>query len=157
MSIYRLEPPQCQHIKDNGLRCGSPALRSQAFCYHHERIHHPGQKGYTIPALETPEATTIAFRQIAQAAHDGTLALPVARLMLNAVRWAAADARKHSTHASEVVTELPPAMPPSVTSPLHPWTVCAPLTVCAQPPSAARKRQPPLIIRSPNQLTPRLQ
>ena len=114
MSSYRLEPPQCQHIKDNGLRCGSPALRGQAFCYHHQRIHHPrfrpGQKGYIVPALETPEAVTLAFRQIAQAAHDGTLALPVARLMLNAVRWAGASVRKHSTIASEVVTEIPPAM-----------------------------------------------
>src|SRR5947207_3954926 len=26
--------PQCQHIRLNGLRCGSPALRGQRHCYH---------------------------------------------------------------------------------------------------------------------------
>ncbi|MGA7849818.1 MAG: hypothetical protein WCA13_11990 [Terriglobales bacterium] len=32
-------PPaeRCQHIKMNGERCGSPALRDQKFCYFHDR------------------------------------------------------------------------------------------------------------------------
>jgi hypothetical protein len=29
----------CRHIKSNGLRCGSPALRDQARCYFHHRAH----------------------------------------------------------------------------------------------------------------------
>jgi hypothetical protein len=28
---------RCQHIKMNGQRCGSPALRNQEFCYFHDR------------------------------------------------------------------------------------------------------------------------
>lgn len=27
--------PSCQHIKTDGVRCGSPALRGQHFCYFH--------------------------------------------------------------------------------------------------------------------------
>lgn len=114
MASYNLEAPRCQHIKDSGIQCGSPALRGESFCYHHKRIHYPrfrpGQKGYIIPALETPEAVTLATIQIAQAAHDGTLSLPVARLLLNAVRLAAPYAGKHYSYAPDVVTELPPSM-----------------------------------------------
>jgi hypothetical protein len=29
--------PTCQHIKKNGIRCGSPALRGRSFCYFHTR------------------------------------------------------------------------------------------------------------------------
>ena len=28
---------RCQHIKMNGVRCGSPALRDQKYCYFHDR------------------------------------------------------------------------------------------------------------------------
>ncbi len=27
--------PTCQHIKSDGIRCGSPALRGQPYCYFH--------------------------------------------------------------------------------------------------------------------------
>jgi hypothetical protein len=29
--------PHCNYIKDNGIRCGSPALRDKKLCYFHER------------------------------------------------------------------------------------------------------------------------
>ena len=114
MASYNLEAPRCQHIKDNGIRCGSPALRGKQFCYHHQRAHFsrhlPGVGGYFIPPLETPESVTLVALQIAQAAHDGTIGLPLARFMLSAVRFAAPYAVKHSTYPPDVVTELPPAM-----------------------------------------------
>ncbi len=30
----------CRHIKTNGLRCGSPALTAEVFCYFHKDLHH---------------------------------------------------------------------------------------------------------------------
>lgn len=35
--------PLCRHIKANGLRCESPALRGETFCYFHQSVHtnHP--------------------------------------------------------------------------------------------------------------------
>ncbi len=30
--------PRCQHIRMNGRRCGSPALRGESHCYFHDRI-----------------------------------------------------------------------------------------------------------------------
>ncbi len=29
--------PQCQHIKHDGIRCGSPSLRGKNLCYFHQR------------------------------------------------------------------------------------------------------------------------
>ncbi|HYL13004.1 MAG TPA: hypothetical protein VEV41_08205 [Terriglobales bacterium] len=29
--------PICEHIKNDGIRCGSPALRGRSFCYFHKR------------------------------------------------------------------------------------------------------------------------
>ncbi|MGB7267100.1 MAG: hypothetical protein WBC92_16410 [Terracidiphilus sp.] len=31
--------PLCRHIKPNGLKCQSPALRGHVFCYFHARRH----------------------------------------------------------------------------------------------------------------------
>ncbi len=28
----------CAHIKVNGIRCGSPSLRQEVFCYFHQRM-----------------------------------------------------------------------------------------------------------------------
>ena len=32
-------PNRCQHIKVNGVQCGSPALRRNRFCFFHKRFH----------------------------------------------------------------------------------------------------------------------
>jgi hypothetical protein len=37
MTTYPVTIPQCQYIKTNGIRCGSPALRHQKLCYYHDR------------------------------------------------------------------------------------------------------------------------
>jgi len=29
----------CRHIRTNGLRCGSPALRDKPYCFHHHRLN----------------------------------------------------------------------------------------------------------------------
>ena len=50
--------PLCRHLKTNGLRCQSPALTGQFFCYFHNRLHaeHP------VP---------LTARQIVDAWHEG--------------------------------------------------------------------------------------
>jgi hypothetical protein len=32
---------QCRRVHADGRQCGSPALRSEAFCYHHHTTRHP--------------------------------------------------------------------------------------------------------------------
>ena len=69
----------CRHIKTNGERCGSPALRDQTHCYFHRNLtaNHPK------PA---PEPTTILHPRDGrdpQVAPQSTLNLPAANHILH--------------------------------------------------------------------------
>ena len=46
--------PQCQHIKANGVRCGSPALRGKPRCYFHSRPPKPKPK-LVVPQVPDPD------------------------------------------------------------------------------------------------------
>ncbi len=35
---------QCRHIKPDGIRCGSPSLRNESFCYYHHTARRPGPR-----------------------------------------------------------------------------------------------------------------
>ena len=46
----------CRHIKPAGQRCKSPALRGNAFCYYHARLHSESKSGFANNfALPVPE------------------------------------------------------------------------------------------------------
>jgi len=113
-SYYPLEIPRCEQIKDNGVRCGAPALRGKTFCYHHNDLHarrlRPGHKGYTFRPVETPETVTMQAADVAQAAHDGTISLQLARVLLYAIQIGAQQMRRVGTHCRDVETEVPEAM-----------------------------------------------
>jgi hypothetical protein len=82
----------CEHIKDNGATCGSPALTGYSFCFFHQRLrqprHRPGDFEYKLPILDTPESILMATQHITQAALDGVLEERRARLVLSALRLA---------------------------------------------------------------------
>ena len=115
MSDYWLDVPRCQHVKDDGIRCGSPALRGQPFCYNHDQIHHPrhvmGDPGYQIPVLETHKSVELAIRQVLQACHDNKITDLRARTMIYGIQVLAPYAcQNQHPIAAYVATELPPAM-----------------------------------------------
>jgi len=82
----------CEHIKDNGSTCGSPALTGYDYCYFHQRLRHPRHRPsdfeYKLPILDTPESILMATQHITQAALDGLLEDRRARLVLSALRLA---------------------------------------------------------------------
>src|SRR5271169_4705534 len=52
----------CTHIKVNGTRCGSPALRGEVFCYFHQRMIRgvrtpPKSRLHPIALIENEEAS----------------------------------------------------------------------------------------------------
>jgi hypothetical protein len=112
-SYYPLEIPRCEHIKDDGVRCGAPALRGKPFCYHHNEVHgkrlKPGQKGYKFRPIETRESVTMQVADIAQAAHDGTISLPLARVLLYSIQISAQQRTKYVA-CRDVETEIPESM-----------------------------------------------
>ena len=52
------EAPRCQHIRMNGRRCGSPALRGENYCYFHDSVENPSGS-YSLPFPE--DATSLQY------------------------------------------------------------------------------------------------
>ena len=70
--------PICNHIKDDGIRCGSPALRGHTLCYHHDRAYRrhriDSNAGCNlVPVLKNHRDIRTAVTNIVRAGHDGLL------------------------------------------------------------------------------------
>ena len=87
--IHAHSAPRCQHIKTNGLRCQSPAMKQRRLCYYHEqhRLTHPGN--LQLPLLEDANAIQMAIQQVVQAIALGTLDNKRAGLILYGLQTAA--------------------------------------------------------------------
>jgi len=90
--------PQCQHIKTNGTRCGSPALRSRNFCYFHHVAHdlrrirrQRPQARFELPLFEDANAIQMAIQQVAEAVLEERIDNKRAGLLLFALQTAACN------------------------------------------------------------------
>ena len=60
----------CRHIKTNGLRCESPALKDAQFCYYHSKVHTVGAEPHLkygpsqLPAPEDSAAIQLSVARI---------------------------------------------------------------------------------------------
>lgn len=60
----------CRHIKPNGLRCQSPALRGTPFCYFHTKLHVPVSardskfETLQLPVMEDTAAIQLSISRI---------------------------------------------------------------------------------------------
>src|SRR5438128_10206339 len=92
------KPAQCEHIKANGLRCGSPALRQRRYCYFHSCAHdlrrrrrqHPNAP-FVLPLLEDANSIQMAIQQVAEAVLEERIDNKRAGLLLFALRTAASN------------------------------------------------------------------
>jgi hypothetical protein len=55
--------PQCQHVRTNGVRCGSPALKTKTMCFYHNRMSLPFQPT-NIPFFEDADAIQLALWKV---------------------------------------------------------------------------------------------
>ena len=112
----------CSHIKVNGVRCGSPSLRREVFCYFHQRMIRgvrtpPKSRLHPIANFESQEAIQASLMEVVNALVRNHIDVPRARLILRALAIAA----RHSTKvhfdcwADDMVKEVPqyPAAPPA--------------------------------------------
>jgi len=120
----------CTHIKVNGVRCGSPALREEIFCYFHQRMIRgvptpPKSRLHPIAMLEDAASIQASLMEIVNALIRNQIDLPRARLIIRALQIAQKNARDVHFHFSkeQMVTEVPeyPAAPP----PAGPFSVPA--------------------------------
>lgn len=92
---------ECRHIKTNGLRCKSPALKGGHFCYYHSKTHTLGADHrfgpLQLPAPEDAAAIQLSVARINDAILNGRMDLRKAATLFNGLRIAAQfiDRRTH--------------------------------------------------------------
>src|SRR5450755_134524 len=96
---------RCQHIKVDGVQCGSPALRGERRCYFHERWQrvdqgttrpHSALRSGILPALEDANSIQLALAEVMRLAIMGHIEHRVFALLLSALRIAAANVKHMS-------------------------------------------------------------
>ena len=91
MSTAAMTVNICEHIKDNGFRCGTPAIRGRHFCYYHSRAHAPsglGTRRYRAPIPETIESLQLTLLHITEALGSNTINEKLAGKLLYSVQLA---------------------------------------------------------------------
>jgi len=88
----------CTHIKVTGQRCGSPALRGEFFCYFHTRVikgvpQRVDMRLDSIALLEDCESIQLSIMHVVDGLVKGTLDSTRARLIIQALRIAARNAK----------------------------------------------------------------
>jgi hypothetical protein len=109
----------CTHIKVTGVRCGSPALRGEQFCYFHQRmlrsVKVPDSRVHHAALLEDEEAIQVSLMEVVNGLIRGTIELKRGELILRALNTAVRNIRrvKFDLHRSEMVTQVPDYNEPS--------------------------------------------
>jgi hypothetical protein len=91
---------ECRHIKVNGLRCQSPALKSGHFCYYHAKLRMAGSEPelkfgpLQLPAPDDAAAIQLSVARINQAILDGRLDLAKAAALFTGLRIASRFIRR---------------------------------------------------------------
>ncbi len=127
---------ECTHIKVTGVRCGSPALRGEQFCYFHQRMIRgvktpPGSRLHPIALIENEEAIQASLMEVINALARNTIDLRRADLILKALYIAVKNSRRaRFESASNQVTHIPdyPA-PPKLVPPPAPTVAAVQNTV----------------------------
>ncbi len=109
---------QCQHIMAAGRRCGTPAVKTHRFCYHHRRMHDtyclPGDAAYEPEPLDSRQAITLTLHHLELALNQGRIDVRNYRARLLAVRLALTNlkhaATEPDTAGNSSVTQYTPAM-----------------------------------------------
>jgi hypothetical protein len=94
---------ECRHIKPNGCKCKSPALKDKPYCYYHIRVHgiarNPNSlapyehKDLQIPFLEDRGAVQIALSEVVSALAGHRIEFKRAALMIYALQVASSNAK----------------------------------------------------------------
>ena len=111
---------RCQHVKSNGVRCGSPALRDEIYCYFHSNWRtqpdrHPFRPDpnaivWEFPVLEDADAIQMSLQLVMNSVLANKMDLKRASLLLYGLQTAAANVRRTRfdwiADRKEIATEL---------------------------------------------------
>jgi hypothetical protein len=155
----------CTHIKVNGVRCGSPALRGEVFCYFHQRmirgVRTPGKSRlHPIAILEDEEGIQASLMEIVNALVRNTIDLRRAQLILRALHIAVRNSpRVHfDTHDDEMTRVVPeyPAAPVTQKPPSPALAQAGALARIPRPkPVPISRPKPPIVATQPEPARPK--
>ncbi len=155
----------CTHIKVNGVRCGSPALRGEVFCYFHQRMIRgvatpPKSRLHPIALIEDEEGIQASLMEVINALIRNTIDFRRAQLILRALHIATKNApRVHfRIHEREMVREVPdyPAAP-ATPKPLSPalGKAGALARIPRPKPVSITRPRPPIVAATPAPTRPK--
>jgi hypothetical protein len=98
---------RCQHIKVNGVQCGSPALKRNRFCFFHKRWHEQRivinsakarkcRPSLDLPVLEDANSIQMSLMQVMRLLLAGQLDLKTAGMLLYGLQTASSNLRRTS-------------------------------------------------------------
>jgi hypothetical protein len=102
MSTYPVTIRRCQHIKVNGIQCGSPAVRNERHCYFHEQCRLMSREInmkfsehgiIKLPTLEDPNSIQLGLAEVMRLLVTNQIDHRTASLLLRALRTAAANVK----------------------------------------------------------------
>jgi hypothetical protein len=97
----------CTHIKVTGVRCGSPALRGEQYCYFHHRMLCDSRISH-VALLENEEAIQVSIMEVVNSLLRGTIDVKRGELVLRALNTAVRNSRRvRFENRSDMVRELP--------------------------------------------------
>jgi hypothetical protein len=100
MPTYPITIRRCQHIKVNGIQCGSPAKRNEMHCYFHEQCRLMSREinmKFTehgiikLPTLEDANSIQLGLAEVMRLLVTHQIDHKIASLLLRALRIAAAN------------------------------------------------------------------
>jgi hypothetical protein len=96
--------PRCAHIKVDGLRCGSPRMKSAALCYTHQRMAESRlpapQQAPRLPSMMMEDANSIqvALMEVTRALLGGQITEKTAGKLLYSLQIAASNLKRLTFH-----------------------------------------------------------
>jgi hypothetical protein len=112
MPLYPIAIRRCQHIKVNGVQCGSPALQNEKHCFFHDAWRRKAMKPatslttpniefrslskITLPLLEDANSIQIGLTEIVRLLVDQQIEYRTAALILYALQTAAGNIKNTS-------------------------------------------------------------
>src|SRR5690242_1372795 len=107
--------PRCRHTKTDGIRCGSPTMRSHSFCYYHTRLRanmkpHSSAEArelpIQLPPLEDTHAIQFALMDIGRAILEDRISDKKAGLLLYLLQTATINLKRmEEDHSEELVRQ----------------------------------------------------
>ncbi len=120
MSSSSLAAARCRHIKASGTQCGSPALRSQRFCFYHQNNRPLGigmysketdsfSEAFELPVFEDAHSIQAVLRQVSKMILINQIELKPAALLLYALQIASSNLKRlelEKPQPEQVVTDI---------------------------------------------------